>query len=197
MRLEVQVERVREQLLDALPVAPVERVADTGRRRGLEGLHDVEERRQPQLDGRPVGEPDTPTLLDDPPELARGRSVIRREHDAACRGHGVEGSVLEVEVLAVSDAVVDVEPALLRALLGGLDQGGRQVDAGHVGSSLRRELGDRTRAASEVEPLLAGFRLQPVDHELVDVRERVGDVLVRPGSPDDALLLLQLLEGHC
>ena len=43
---------------------------------------------------------------------SRSRLVVGREHDAAGRGHHVEGAVVELEVLAVPDAIVDVEPAL-------------------------------------------------------------------------------------
>ena len=36
-----------------------------------------------------------------------------------------------------------------------------------------------------------------LDHKRVDVANGVGDALVRPSSPHDALALLQLCESHC
>ena len=71
-----------------------------------------------------------------------------------------------------------------------------QIDAGHPGSSCGSAFGDRAGAAREVEPALARAGIDPVDHRLVDVRDRLGDALVRACAPDHALLPLQLFVGH-
>src|SRR5215204_4220236 len=179
-----------------LVVAPVEGKADSFRRDRLERLHDPEQRGKAILRRRPVREPDRAPRLHDSGELARGRFVIGREHDAAGRGDDVEGAVLELEVLAVADAVVDAEIALFRALLGGLDEGRRKIDAGDVGSLRGCELGNCARPAGKIEPFHARLRSESVDHARVDVRDRLRDVLVGALAPDDALLLLQLFESH-
>ena len=87
-------------------------------------------------------------------------------------------------------------PRSLRALLRSLDQRRREIHSGDVGPLLRGQLGNRAGPAREIEPLHAGLRSEPVDHARVDVRDRLGDVLVGAGAPDDALLLLQLFESH-
>ena len=78
----------------------------------------------------------------------------------------------------------------------GLDQRRREIDAGHVGAARRGALGDRAGAARQVQPPHAGPRIEPLDHEFVDVGDRLGDPLVGAGPPHHALALLQLLVRH-
>ena len=54
----------------------------------------------------------------------------------------------------------------------------------------RGALGDRARAAGDVEPAVTRCRGKGVDHTLVNVVERLGDALVGAVAPHDALSLL-------
>ena len=101
-----------------------------------------------------------------------------------------------VEPLAVADAVVDLETLVGRALARRVDQRRSEVDACHLRARAGGALRDRAGAAGEIEPALAGLWGQPLDDHLVNVRDRVGDVLVGPRAPHHALLLLELLERH-
>ena len=102
----------------------------------------------------------------------------------------------ELEPLDVADDVVDLEPELGGALLRGLDQDGREVEPGHVRARGGGALGDRARAAGKVEPAVARPGRQPLDDDLVDVGDRLGDPLVGPVAPHHALPLLELLVRH-
>jgi hypothetical protein len=102
----------------------------------------------------------------------------------------------EGKLLDVADDVIDLEAEILGALLGGLDQNGREIEPGHASSGGTGTLGDRARAGGEIEPAVALPGRQCLDHALVDVPERLRDPLVGALAPHHTLPLLQLLERH-
>jgi hypothetical protein len=112
----------------------------------------------------------------------------RRELVQACLG--------EVELLRVADAIVDLEPTLGRALLRRRDQHRGEVDSRHLRAALGCELRDRAGPAREVEQLVARPGREPLGDDVLDVRDRLADSLVRPVPPHHALALFQLLESH-
>jgi hypothetical protein len=81
--------------------------------------------------------------------------VVGREHDPERRRDFVEAGVLERKLLDVADDVFDLEAEILGALLGGLDQNGREIEPGHASSGGTGTLGDRARAGGEIEPAVA------------------------------------------
>ena len=159
MLLELELERVAQQLAGAILIAPVEWAA---RRRGRHVRRHHLEHLRDAARGRPVGERDPPSGRGDPRELARRRLVIGREHDPAGGRDLVEAPVCERQLLGVADDVLDLEPELCGALLRSLDQDGCEVEARDTGAGGGGALGDRTRAASKVEPAVAGLRRQPL-----------------------------------
>jgi hypothetical protein len=123
--------------------------------------------------------------------------VIGREHDSAGRGDLVEARARELQPLDVSNDVVDLEAKVSGALPRSLDQDGSQVEPGHARARGASALGNGARATSKVKPAVARLRRQPLDDDLVDVGDCLGDPLVGPVAPHRALPLLELLEGHC
>ena len=122
--------------------------------------------------------------------------MIGREHHAAGRADHVEAADGQFQAFAVADPVVDREAEPRRARGRGLDEHGGEVDPGHVGSPRRCALGDRAGAAGKIEPTQARPRVEPLDDELVDVRDRLGDSLIVPASPHGALPALLCGVGH-
>ena len=64
-------------------------------------------------------------------QFMRRRCVIGCEHDSASRGQSVIESVIEVEALAVTNQVVDLEFLLLSPLPRRFDKRRSEVNAGH------------------------------------------------------------------
>ena len=81
--------------------------------------------------------------LHDAGEPSPSSRLGRHGHDGALEDDHVEGAVVEGEVLAVPDAIVDVEPAPLLRVLRCLDERRCEIHAGDVGPVLRGELGNR------------------------------------------------------
>src|SRR5581483_11169819 len=193
-RLERQVERVAEQLLDVLRPAPVERRAGALGERRLERGEHLEHRADPAL-GNPRRERELPAGPRHPRQLGRSPALIGREHDAEGRDDDVEARVLDLQALGVADPVVDLQPDRLRTRLRRLDQRRGEVDSRHPRARTRGALGD-AGAAGDLEPAQPGRRPDGVDDRLVDIRDRLRDHLERRAPPGRALPLLQLLECH-
>lgn len=122
--------------------------------------------------------------------------MIRREHRADRRRDDVEARVVVPHFLGIADLEADVEVSLCSALLGALDQYGRQIHSGDIRPALGREEAEVSRSATRVEPLHTRLRFEPFDDELVHVRERPADPLVGAVAPHRALARLQLCECH-
>src|SRR5581483_3179141 len=194
-RLERQLERVPEQLLDVLRPAPVERGSGTVRERWLERREHLEHRPHAALRD-PGSERELPARPRHPRELGGRTALVWREHDAEGRGDDVEARVLELQVLRVSDPVVDLEPGRGCARLRGLDQGRGEVDPRHFRARTRSAFGDAAGAARDLQPAHALRQADRVDDCLVDVRNRLRDYLERRAPPGGSLPFLQLLECH-
>ncbi len=73
---------------------------------------------------------------------------------------------------------------------------GAKSCADDIGAALRGEDRDRARSRGGVEHALTRLRVRPLDHEGVDVSNRVRDPLVRPVAPSDTLPGLEFCECH-
>ena len=176
-------------------VAPLERVADALGPRRLVSGHDLEELRH--ADRRvPVEQPDPAPRLGYACELGGDRRVVRREHDPAGRADGVEGRVVERQVLGVAHQVLDVLACVGRHLLGGLDQRRREVKPGDVGPRGRRTERQLAGARRQISPLLALDRRHQLEQVVVPARQLDADPVVGTVPPHHAVLVLQLLERH-
>jgi hypothetical protein len=113
--LDVESKRVAEELANHLLATPGEWISSARRRRRHEWPHHLEHLAQAAV-RRPVREGDPATGYNDARQFMRRRCVIGREHDPASRGQSVIGSVIEVEALAVTNPVVDLEFLFLRPL---------------------------------------------------------------------------------
>ena len=122
--------------------------------------------------------------------------VVGREHHAERRRHGVERSVVVRDRLRVTGLELDLDAGLGGAFLRRLDQVGREIEAGHLGTALCRADGDFAGPGREVEPALARAGFKDTHQVVVRDRQVVGDVLVRTTPPHHALLGLQLFERH-
>jgi hypothetical protein len=192
--LEVELERVCEQLANVVLRAPRERAAGAGRRRRQERPHHPEHLAEPAF-GRPAREGESPAWLGDTRQLPGDRLVFRREHHAARRGHDVEARIRVRHRLGVSDFELHLYALLRGPLTGGVDEHGREILADDVSTPLCGENRDGARARGRVERLLAGLRIDALDDELVDVAD-VRDALVGAVAPHHALTGLQLGECH-
>ena len=112
------------------------------------------------------------------------------------RRHDVEARVVVRHRLGVSDLELDGDTLLRGSLTRCVDQDGRDVLADDVGAARSGEDRDRARAGGGVEHSLARLRVDSLDHEVVDVPDRVRDALVRAVAPHHAMPSLQLCECH-
>jgi hypothetical protein len=122
--------------------------------------------------------------------------MVGREHAAEARADDVEARVRVGKPLRVADVEADREPLLLGPAAGGVDQAGREVEAGHFGARARRRAGQLARPGGDVEPALARPGREPGEQVVVGDPEVVADPLVGGRAPHHRLLRLQLLERH-
>ena len=119
-------------------------------------------RRKPGRDRlrRPAGESDPSTRTRDPRHraIAGWSGANMMPHVDA---NLIEAPVLELERLDITDAVVDLQAALLGSPLRLLDQRGRQVDAHDVCAGGGEPRPRRSRPAGKVEKALTRLRPQP------------------------------------
>ena len=197
MLLELELERLSEQLAHVLLVAPGEGTARApvpavGGTAAIilkiwpcqpSGVQHASARRPPGFVTRA--------------ELACDRRVVGREHDAARRHARRRSSRRRTASSSASPTsnwtVTSSSAARSRAV-------STRTGARSMSDDLRAALGgeDRERAGTgrRVEHAFARLRIASLDHERVDVANRVRDALVRPVTPDNALPRFQLCKGH-
>ena len=123
--------------------------------------------------------------------------MIRGKHDPAGRREHIETAVLDpFEPLAIAHAILDLEPGRARPLPRLLDQGRRQIHAGHLCAGSRRAFRHRTGAAGEIEPAFPGLRLQALQEQIMEISQSLSHALIWARAPHHALALLQFFKGH-
>jgi hypothetical protein len=120
----------------------------------------------------------------------------RREDDAERRAGDFDARVGKRERLGVPDPEVDREPRLGRLLLRRLDQRRGEVDAHDVRATTGCTDREVAGAARHVQPLRALGRTGGLDDRVVDVGDRLRDMLERGAAPHKRVPFLQLLERH-
>ena len=189
-----QIERLPEQFAHALFLSPVERTR--GWRRLDEWRHHPEHRAESSFRS-PVSQAEAPAALQHARELPRRRRVVGRKHDPACRGHDVEGAILDsVELLAIAHAIIDLEPFRLRACLRLFQQRGSEIKTRHLRARARRSFRHRAGSTGKIEPAFSRSRLQRLHHPFMNIRDRFRDPLIRSRPPHHALALLQFFVSH-
>ena len=116
--------------------------------------------------------------------------MIGRKHDPAGRRHHVERAILDaLEPFAIALPIIDLETFRLRARLRLLEQRRSEIESRHLRARARRTFRHRARSAGEIEPAFTGPRLQPLHHQLMNIRDRLRHALIRARAPHHALAL--------
>jgi hypothetical protein len=130
----------------------------------------------------PRREPQPAAGAADAGELTSDGLVVRREDRAKARGDDVEDRVLVRKVLRVAFVPLDRETVGVGVSL--LQQRRRDVDADRLCARAGGTDRDRAGPGGDVEPALAGPRLERGDEPLVDRGQPLGDERVLAARPD-------------
>ena len=110
--------------------------------------------------------------------------------------HDVEARVVVPHVLGVADLELDGDVLLGCSLARGVDENRGEILSDDLRATLGGDDRDCAGTRRRVEHAFARLRIASLDHERVDVANRVRDALVRPVPPDNALPRFQLCKGH-
>ena len=96
------------------------------------------------------------------------------------RAHDVEPLRLLRQLLDRAHAIGELGARLLGVTAGGLDRGGRRIDADDIGAQPRQRLGEQSGPAADVEEVDSGERRADPRLKL----EMPHDQVARPADPD-------------
>ena len=140
---------------------------------------------------RPVGEADLAAPADHTQHLGRGLFVVRREHHAKSREHGIEAAIGIGQGLDIGDGELDRQMLGLGAGAALVEQFADIVGRGHIGEAAGCREGRIAIACRNVEHFRTGLQVDALAELLADDLQRGADHRIVARRPRRLLARLE------